>query len=145
MLMNAGYAYSSNAIFTTPIGAFTTANSTDVNPMLPYKNVLGVIPTLSFTGSNSLTNLGSTGIYHDINENHNVFGDVTKTLGRHTLITGERHRRQLGRLHLCRHQHWHLPCCCRAEYGNTNGHCFCQLPDRQRQWRIQPGVERHYG
>jgi hypothetical protein len=88
MLMNAGYAYSSNAIFTTPIGAFTTANSTDVNPMLPYKNVLGVIPTLSFTGSNSLTNLGSTGIYHDINENHNVFGDVTKTLGRHTLITG---------------------------------------------------------
>jgi hypothetical protein len=88
MLANVGYAYSSNAIYTTPIGAFTTANSKDVNPTLPYQNVLGVIPTLSFTGSNALTGLGSTGIYHDVDQNHNIFGDVTKTLGRHTLIVG---------------------------------------------------------
>lgn len=88
MLMNAGYAYSSNAIYTTPIGGFTTANSTDVNPTLPYTNVLGVIPTLSFSGGNPFTNLGSTGIYHDIDQNHNVFGDVTRTIGRHTLIVG---------------------------------------------------------
>ncbi|MGB9408388.1 MAG: carboxypeptidase regulatory-like domain-containing protein [Terracidiphilus sp.] len=88
MLANVGYAYSSNAIYTTPIGAFTTAISKDVNPTLPYQNVLGVIPTLSFTGSNALTGLGSTGIYHDVDQNHNVFGDLTKTLGRHTLIVG---------------------------------------------------------
>jgi len=88
LLANVGYAYSSNAIFTTPIGAFTTAASTDVNPVLPYTNVLGVIPALAFSGSNALTNLGSTGIYNDIDQNHNVFGDVTKTLGRHTLIVG---------------------------------------------------------
>jgi hypothetical protein len=88
MLANVGYAYSSNAIFTTPIGAFTTAASTDVTPVLPYQNVLGVIPALAFSGSNSFTNLGSTGIYHDIDENHNVFGDVTRTIGRHTLIVG---------------------------------------------------------
>ena len=88
MLANFGYAYSSNAIFTTPIGAFTSAASTDVTPTLPYTNVLGVIPALAFTTGNSLTNLGSTGIYHDIDENHNVFGDLTKTLGRHTIIAG---------------------------------------------------------
>ena len=88
MLMNIGYAYSSNSIFTTPIGAFTTTASSDINPTLPYTNVLGVVPALAFSGSNSLTNLGSTGIYNDIDQNHNVFGDFTKTLGRHTLIAG---------------------------------------------------------
>jgi len=88
MLANVGYAYSSNAVFTTPIGAFTTAASTDVSPTLPYQNVLGVIPTLSFGGSNAFANLGSTGIYHDIDKNNNVFGDLTRTIGRHTLIAG---------------------------------------------------------
>jgi len=95
LLMNAGYAYSSNAIFTTPIGAFTTANSTDVvsgvtGVTLPYQNVLGVIPTLSFTatGTSAFTGLGSTGIYSDIDHNNNIFGDITKTLGRHTIIAG---------------------------------------------------------
>lgn len=88
MLMNVGYAFSSNAIFTTPIGAFTTAASTDVNPILPYQNVLGVIPALSFSGGTPFTSLGSTGIYHDIDHNNNVFGDLTRTIGRHTLIVG---------------------------------------------------------
>jgi hypothetical protein len=88
LLFNAGYAYSTNAILTTPIGAFTTASSKDITPTLPYTNVLGVVPTLSFTTGNPFTNLGSTGIYHDYDRNHNVFGDVTKTLGRHTFIFG---------------------------------------------------------
>jgi hypothetical protein len=90
MLANVGYAYSSNAVFTTPIGAFTSAASTDVASQvtLPYQNVLGVIPTLSFAGSNAFAALGSTGIYHDIDKNNNVFGDLTRTIGRHTLIAG---------------------------------------------------------
>src|ERR1035437_586653 len=88
MLANIGYAFSSNAIITTPTGALTTAASTDINPTLPYANTLGVVPTLSFTGSNSFANLGSVGLYHDYDRNHNVFGDITKTLGRHTLIAG---------------------------------------------------------
>jgi hypothetical protein len=88
MLANIGYAFSSNAIITTPTGALTTAASTDINPTLPYANTLGVVPTLSFTGSNSFANLGSVGLYHDYDRNHNVFGDITKTLGRHTLIVG---------------------------------------------------------
>lgn len=88
LLANIGYAYSTNAILTTPTGAFTTANSTDIKPVLPFPNTLGVVPTLTFTGSNPLTNLGSTGIYHDYSRNHNAFGDVTKIFGRHTLVMG---------------------------------------------------------
>ncbi len=88
LLADIGYAYSSNAILTTPIGAFTTANSADVKPVLPFANTLGVIPTLTFTGTNALTSLGSTGIYNDYDRNHNGFGDVTKTFGRNTIIVG---------------------------------------------------------
>ncbi len=71
-----------------PVGAFTTAQSTDVNPGLPYATTLGVIPTLSFSGTNALTGLGSTGIYNDYSRNHNAFGNVTKVLGRNTVILG---------------------------------------------------------
>lgn len=86
LLLDMGYAYSSGAIFTDPTGALTTANSPDVKPALPYTNTLGVIPTLGFSGF--FTGLGSTGIYRDYNINHSAFGSLTKTLGRHTLITG---------------------------------------------------------
>lgn len=88
LLADIGYAYSSNAILTTPIGAFTTSNSADVKPVLPFANTLGVIPTLTFTGTNPLTSLGSTGIYNDYDRNHNGFGNVTKTFGRNTIIVG---------------------------------------------------------
>lgn len=88
LLADIGYAYSTNSILTTPIGAFTTASSTDVKPTLPFPTTLGVIPTLTFTGGTPLTALGSTGIYHDFNRNHNAFGNVTKTFGRNTLIVG---------------------------------------------------------
>ncbi|SEC43289.1 TonB-dependent receptor [Terriglobus roseus] len=90
-LFDAGYAYSSGAILTDPVGSLTTANSPDVRPTLPYANQLGVIPTLSFNGS--LTALGSSGIYREHNINHNVFGSVTKTLGRTTLIAGATYNR----------------------------------------------------
>jgi hypothetical protein len=85
LLANAGFAYSSNAILTTPVGALTSAASTDISPTLPYTNTLGVVPTISIA---SLTGLGSTGIYNDYDFNRNLFGDVTKTLGRHTIIAG---------------------------------------------------------
>jgi Carboxypeptidase regulatory-like domain/TonB-dependent Receptor Plug Domain len=88
LLADVGYAYSTNGINQTPIGAFTTANSPDVKPTLPFVNTLGVIPTLSFTGTNALTSLGSSGIYNDYNRNHNAFGNVTKTWGRNTIIMG---------------------------------------------------------
>ncbi len=85
LLMNVGYAYSADSIFTDPAGAFTLANSADVKPALPFPVTLGVIPTITQT---NLTPLGSTGIYRDYDTNHNAFGDVTKTLGRNTIIVG---------------------------------------------------------
>jgi hypothetical protein len=85
MLLDMGYAYSRGAIETDPTGVLTTANSPDVKPILPYANQLGVIPTLGITG---LTSLGSTGIYRDYNVNHQAFGSLTKTLGRHTVLAG---------------------------------------------------------
>jgi hypothetical protein len=88
LLANIGYAYSTNAINQTPVGAFTSASSPDVRPTLPFANTLGVIPTLSFTGTNALTSLGSSGIYNDYSRNHNAFGDVTKVLGNNTIIVG---------------------------------------------------------
>ena len=88
LLVDAGYAFSTNAINTVPIGAFTLANSTDVRPTLPYTTTLGVIPTLAFTGTNPLTGLGSTGIYNDYSRNYNPFGNVTKVWGRNTVILG---------------------------------------------------------
>jgi hypothetical protein len=90
-LLDAGYSYSSGAILTDPVGALTTAHSPDVRPSLPYVNQLGVIPTLGFNGF--LTALGSTGIYREHNINHNVFGSVTKTLGRNTVIIGATYNR----------------------------------------------------
>ncbi len=87
LLLDMGYAYSSGAINTTPIGSLTSANSPDVVSAiaLPYVNQLGVIPTLAM---GNYTSLGSTGIYNDYNKNHNAFGSVTKTLNTHTLIAG---------------------------------------------------------
>jgi hypothetical protein len=85
LLANLGFAYSSNAILTTPVGAFTSANSKDITPTLPYTNTLGVVPTLAIS---DIASLGSTGIYHDYDFNRNLFGDVTKTVGRHTIIAG---------------------------------------------------------
>jgi hypothetical protein len=85
LLMDLGYAFSSGQIVTTPLGTLTNAGAPDVNPTLPYANTLGVIPTLSISG---LTTLGSSGIYHDYNIDHEAFGSVTKTLGRQTLSAG---------------------------------------------------------
>jgi len=85
LLADAGFAYSANSILTTPLGALRSSVSTDINPTLPYTNTLGVVPTISIA---SLTGLGSTGVYNDYDFNRNLFGNVTKTLGRHTIIAG---------------------------------------------------------
>jgi hypothetical protein len=93
LLADVGYAYSTNAIHTTPIGAFVSSNSTDVTPTLPFVNTLGVIPTLGFSGTNPLTGLGSTGLYNDYDRNKNIFGNVTKVLGQNTVIVGASYNR----------------------------------------------------
>ena len=87
LLMDAGYAYSSGAVISTPVGFAATANSPDIKPQLPYAGQqLGIIPAISLTSS--ATGVSSAGIYNDFNRNHNAFGDITKTIGTHTLKAG---------------------------------------------------------
>ncbi len=85
LLADAGYAYSSGAILSTPAGFALSTNSPDIKPALPYPDQLGVIPNLAFT---NYTGINDAGIYNDYSRNHNVFGNVTKVLGNHTLIAG---------------------------------------------------------
>ena len=85
LLMDAGYAYSSGAVISNPIGLVASANSPDIKPILPYAPSLGVVPALSIANA---TGVSSAGIYNDFNRNHNVYGNITKTLGSHTIKLG---------------------------------------------------------
>jgi len=85
LLADIGYAYSNGSINTVPEGALLSSASTDINPTLPFTNVLGVIPTLTVSG---MTTLGGAGVYNDHDINHNAYGNVTKTIRNNTIIVG---------------------------------------------------------
>ena len=85
LLLNAGYAFSNGNIVSTPSGFLASAESKDIQPSLPYANTVGLVPTLSING---MTTLNGSVAYTDHGTNHQAFGDVSKTLHTHTLITG---------------------------------------------------------
>jgi outer membrane receptor protein involved in Fe transport len=91
MLIEGGYAYSHGALLSDPIGTAAFANSPDIAAAesapgrLLFQSTLPRIPTISFTGGTGLTTYGP---YRDFNRNHNVFADLTRTLGNHTLKVG---------------------------------------------------------
>jgi len=85
MILNVGYAYSNGSIYTRPEGALQSTSSPDIKVSLPYTNVVGLIPTISFSG---LSTLGGGAIYTDHGVNHQGFADLTKILHNHTLIFG---------------------------------------------------------
>lgn len=87
LLIDMGYAYSSGAILSTPVGLAASANSASINPTLPYISTLGMVPAILFSGGN-VTGVSSAGIYNDYSRNHNGFGDITKTIRQHTLKFG---------------------------------------------------------
>ena len=88
LLIDGGYAYSFGSIQSTPIGTATFANSPDIKPTLPYPVTTGVVPNIAFSGFSGQTGISQSGIYNDFSRNHNIFGNVTKTLGTHTFIVG---------------------------------------------------------
>jgi Carboxypeptidase regulatory-like domain len=89
LLADMGYAYSSGAVVSTPIGYVSKANSPTIAPTLPYVTSTGVIPSLSFPGGGgNVSGVTSNGIYNDHNVNHNGFGNLTKVIGEHTLKVG---------------------------------------------------------
>jgi len=84
LLLDVGYALSNGNIMTVSSGYLSQAQSPDVTPSLEYLNTSGVIPTVA-TG---MTTLGGSYQYIDHGTNHQVFGNLTKTLHTHTLIFG---------------------------------------------------------
>jgi hypothetical protein len=91
LLFDLGYAYSSNAILSTPIGTAASAISKDVATAqtLPYVSTLGAVPGLSFpAGGGNVSNVLSGGNYNDHDVNNNAFGNATYIRGLHTLKFG---------------------------------------------------------
>jgi hypothetical protein len=87
ILIDLGYAFSSGAILSRPVGSAASANSPSIDPTLPYISTLGMVPAISFAGGN-VTGVSSAGIYNDYSRNHNGFGDITKIVRQHTLKFG---------------------------------------------------------
>ncbi len=84
-LIEGGYALSKGALISDPIGTALNANSPDVKPTLPYASSLPRVPTLTFSSAPSIVTYGP---YRDYNTNHNVFADITRVFGTHTLKVG---------------------------------------------------------
>jgi hypothetical protein len=85
-VLNVGYAYSNGSIYTRPQGGLLASSSPDVKIPEPYANIVNLVPTLSFSGY--LTTLGGSAVYSDHGINHQGFADLTKVVGKHTLIFG---------------------------------------------------------
>ena len=92
MIVDGGYRFSYGAIISTVIGDETFANSPDVKTALgsslPFANVLGRVPTITFSVANTGTGIADFGPYNDYNRNQTVYGNFTKVLGAHTLRFG---------------------------------------------------------
>jgi hypothetical protein len=82
------YAWSYGAVLSTNTGQLSATNSPNVAQaiMLPNPETLNRIPSISF-GSSSASFFGF-GDYKDYNKNHNIFDNLTKTVGRHTMKFG---------------------------------------------------------
>ncbi|MGA7343274.1 MAG: carboxypeptidase regulatory-like domain-containing protein [Terracidiphilus sp.] len=85
MSLDVGYAFSNGNITTLSSGYLSQAQSPDVKPSLAYPNTSGVLPTIGVSG---MTSMGGSYQYIDHGTNHQVFGNLTKTLHTHTLIFG---------------------------------------------------------
>lgn len=84
-VLDGGYAYSSGAIISDPIGEILSANSPDIKANLPFPVTLGRVPSLTFSGGQSVTSFGP---YRDYDRNHNIFANLSRTIGQHSLRFG---------------------------------------------------------
>jgi hypothetical protein len=80
-----GYNYSYGAIVSNPTGLINSTYSKDIQPKLPFPVTLSQVPGLAFATGSSLTGFGP---YRDYNRNHNIYDNVTKIHGSHTIKTG---------------------------------------------------------
>ena len=85
LLIDGGYAFSSGAIISDPTGQVLSSHSPDIKPTMPFPVTLGRVPALTFTGAQGI---GGFGPYRDYNRNHNIFANVSKTIGQHSIRVG---------------------------------------------------------
>jgi len=97
LLVDVGYAYSYGAVISVPVGLSASVNSPDIKPTLPFSTAstafstsAAVVPNVTSAGLSAITNVGT---YNDFDHNQNVFGDITKILGQHTLKAGGTYNR----------------------------------------------------
>lgn len=87
LLNDGGANYSQGGVFSKPIGEIATQNSPDIVSAvkLPFVSTLNRVPSLNFQ---YFSGVGGFGPYRDINDDTNIFDDLTKIVGRHTLKFG---------------------------------------------------------
>lgn len=85
LLLDGGYAFSQGALLSDPTGSALNVNSPDIKPNLPFASTLARIPALTFQGGTGITTYGP---YRDYSRNHNIFVNLVKTAGTHTLHVG---------------------------------------------------------
>jgi hypothetical protein len=83
----AGYAWSAGGIFSTPTGTINASLSPDIRPKLPFTSTTGRVPGVAFSGA-VYDSIQGFGPYDDSSANHNLFDNMTKVIGRHTLKFG---------------------------------------------------------
>ena len=84
LINEGGYSFSYGAIISDPTGLVNSANSPDIKVTLPFTSTLGRVPSLA-PGFSSVAGFGP---YRDYNRNHNIFDNVQKIIGPHTLKFG---------------------------------------------------------
>ncbi|HET8667882.1 MAG TPA: carboxypeptidase regulatory-like domain-containing protein, partial [Terriglobales bacterium] len=86
-LLETGYSYSYGAIVSRITGLISSANSPDISPLLklPSTPSLTRIPTVNIGSYSAIAGFGP---YDDYNRNHQVFANLTKVTGKHTLKWG---------------------------------------------------------
>jgi Carboxypeptidase regulatory-like domain len=87
LLIDVGYFYSYGAILSKPNNLLSAANSPDVAgaATLPFKTTLGRIPSITLLGGVGPATFGP---YNDFDQNHQIFGNVSKIWGTHSIKVG---------------------------------------------------------
>ena len=87
LVNDVGYSYSHGGVISNPVGLEASKNSPDITNAitLPFVSTLARVPDLSFSNFSGIFGFGP---YRDFNDNHNVFDNLTKVVGRHTLKFG---------------------------------------------------------
>ena len=85
LVNEAGWNFSYGAIISNPTGFINSTSSPDIKTTLPFAVTLGRVPSLSFSGG---TGIAGYGPYRDFNRDHNIYDNITKVMGVHTLKFG---------------------------------------------------------